>query len=116
MNEIHLIHIITEPTKFKILQLLLDHHYCVQALSKKLDISESAVSQQLNTLKKNQIVHGIKIGYQVHYQVDKQLLEDSLSTFLSALKKKMMTGDVSSDCTCEFASECVKYNANRRTN
>lgn len=53
--DINIIHAITEPTKFQIIRLLMRHNYCVRALSKKLGISEPAVSQQLNILKKDGI-------------------------------------------------------------
>ena len=47
MDYVQIIHIITEETRFHLLQLLLKHHYCVKALSKKLGISEPAISQQI---------------------------------------------------------------------
>ena len=45
MTDLELLHIITMPTRYQILMLLLNHHYCGKALSAKLGISESAVSQ-----------------------------------------------------------------------
>ena len=35
-----ILHILTEPTRFKMLTLLCEHGYCVKALSKKMGISE----------------------------------------------------------------------------
>ena len=51
MTDLELLHIITMPTRYQILMLLLNHHYCGKALSAKLGISESAVSQHLQVLK-----------------------------------------------------------------
>ncbi len=51
MTDLELLHIITMPTRYQILMLLLNHHYCGKALSSKLGISESAVSQHLQVLK-----------------------------------------------------------------
>ena len=44
----------------------------MKALSKKVGISESAVSQHMKILKQQGVVKGVKIGYQTHYQVDKE--------------------------------------------
>lgn len=112
--DISILHMITEPTKFQIIQLLMQHNYCVRALSKKLGISEPAVSQQLNMLKKSGIVSGRKIGYQMHYQVNISLIEESVNILLSCFRKKSTLPDVDADCSCEFASECIRYNNDRR--
>ena len=40
MTDLELLHIITMPTRYQILMLLLYHHYCGKALSSKLGISE----------------------------------------------------------------------------
>lgn len=92
------------------MQLLLEHHYCVKALAKKLGISESAVSQHMRLLKQCQIVEGVKIGYQTHYQINREKilsLLDALSQQISqypqhaALPKDF-------DCSCEYISDCIK--------
>ncbi|MBS4534336.1 winged helix-turn-helix transcriptional regulator [Clostridium sp. D2Q-14] len=110
MNAVKTLHIITEPTRFRLLQLLFEHHYCVKALSKKLDISEPAVSQHMSVLKKYNIVQGVKIGYQVHYQVNRKLIDSLLNELLQQVSQYPpeieMTKDW--DCTCEFISECIK--------
>jgi len=36
-----------DDTRFRILILLLQHNYCVRALSRKLELSESAISQHI---------------------------------------------------------------------
>ena len=37
-----------EPTRLKIYQALMERKHCVRSLSKKLGISESAISQHVN--------------------------------------------------------------------
>lgn len=110
MEPVQSVHILTDPTRFRLLQLLLEHHYCVQALAKKLGISESAVSQHMRLLKQCQIVTGVKIGYQTHYQINQEKilsLFDTLSQQISgypscaAIPKNF-------DCSCEFISDCIK--------
>ena len=39
--------VLGEPTRLKIFQCLLERKHCVRSLSKKLGISESAVSQHM---------------------------------------------------------------------
>jgi ArsR family transcriptional regulator len=111
--DISLLHTITEPTKFQIIKLLMQHNYCVRALSKKLDISEPAVSQQLNILKKTGIISGKKIGYQMHYQVNVGLIEETVNILLSCFKERAALPVVDADCSCEFASSCIRYNNDR---
>lgn len=110
MNAVQAVHIITDPTRFRLLQLLLEHHYCVKALAKKLGISEPAVSQHMRLLKQYQLVRGVKIGYQTHYQIDRErilALFHELSQQLSQYPPAaVVTRDW--DCSCEYISACVK--------
>ena len=70
MDDVKLIHVITDETRFRLLQLLIKHNFCVKTLSKKLGISEPAVSQQIGILKQYKLITGVKIGYQMHYRVN----------------------------------------------
>ncbi|HLV09825.1 MAG TPA: metalloregulator ArsR/SmtB family transcription factor [Halanaerobiales bacterium] len=65
---------VADETRLNILKLLLAKNFCVKALAKKLDISESAVSQQLKILREADLVMGEKKGYFVHYMVKKEKL------------------------------------------
>ena len=111
--DITILHTITEPTKFKIIQLLMQHNYCVRALSKKLSISEPAVSQQLNMLKKIGIISGRKVGYQMHYQVNVSQVEEAVNGLLTCFGRDAIIPDADADCNCEFASNCTRYNSDR---
>jgi len=63
-----------DETRFKILKLLLQRNYCVRALSKKLGLSESAISQHTKVLKEAGLLIGVKKGYYMHYDVDRSTL------------------------------------------
>ena len=113
MDDLKLIHVITDETRFHLLQLLMKHHFCVKALSKKLGISEPAVSQQIRILKQYQLVTGVKIGYQMHYRVNSDLISSAMARFS---KQMMMVPALpelvhDTDCTCEFEAECRKRDA-----
>ncbi len=53
---------LSDDNRIKMLQLLMKYDLCVRALSKKLDISEAAVSQHLKILREADIIFGEKIG------------------------------------------------------
>ncbi|BAF58726.1 predicted transcriptional regulator [Pelotomaculum thermopropionicum SI] len=66
-----------DETRFQILNILLEHDFCVGALAKKLSISEAAVSQHLQILRKAGLVNGEKRGYYTHYWVDREALKQA---------------------------------------
>lgn len=110
MDTVETIHIVTDATRFRLVQLLLEHHYCVKALAKKLGISEPAVSQHMRLLKQHGLVTGVKIGYQTHYQIEKEQLLLLLSNLSSLLSQYTLDTTITKDldCTCEFVSGCIK--------
>lgn len=113
MDDVKLIHVITDETRFHLLQLLMKHHFCVKALSKKLGISEPAVSQQIRILKQYQLITGVKIGYQMHYRVNLDLISSAVASFLKQMMMVPVLPELvhDTDCTCEFEAECRKRDA-----
>jgi len=113
MEAAQIIHIITDTTRFRLLQLLLEHHYCVKALAKKLGISEPAVSQHMRVLKQYEIVYGAKIGYQTHYQINREKILSLLNELSQQISIYPHNTMISKDlqCSCEFISECIKRNS-----
>lgn len=81
---------IADETRLKIIKLLLGHDYCVKGLAKRLDISESAVSQHLKLLKEIGILEGEKRGYYIHYKVNREVLYEVAKQLegLSDMKSK----------------------------
>jgi DNA-binding transcriptional ArsR family regulator len=67
---------LSDETRFRILQILLTRDLCVGALAYQLKISEAAVSQHLQQLRKVGLVKGEKRGYWTHYMVEKNRLKD----------------------------------------
>jgi DNA-binding transcriptional ArsR family regulator len=56
--------------------VLLSHDLCVRTLAHRLQISESAVSQHLQILRKAGLVRGEKRGYWTHYAVNREVLNE----------------------------------------
>ena len=65
---------LADETRLNIISLLLTHDFCVGMLAKRLGISEAAVSQHLQVLRKVGLVKGEKRGYYTHYCVDRGVL------------------------------------------
>jgi ArsR family transcriptional regulator len=67
---------LADETRFHIITLLLRHDLCVGALAKRLNVSEAAVSQHLQILRKAGVVKGEKRGYYTHYGVNREALKN----------------------------------------
>ena len=63
-----------DPKRFQMLQLMAERSYCVRALARRVQLTESAVSQHLKILREAGLVCGIRIGYYTHYQVERDAL------------------------------------------
>ena len=82
---------IADETRFKMLKLLLQHNYCVRALSRKLELSESAISQHIKVLREAGLLIGVKKGYYMHYDVDRSTLHKLSSKIeeLAAIEREV---------------------------
>lgn len=106
MDYIRVLHIITDPTRYQILCLLMERHYCVRAISKKLGISAPAVSQQMNILKKSGIITGKRIGYYMHYLVNIDLITQIFQQFAKDINASNASQISERECICEYECEC----------
>jgi ArsR family transcriptional regulator len=82
---------IADETRYNMLQLLLRHNYCVRALSRKLELSESAISQHIKVLREAGLLIGVKKGYYMHYDVDRKALRELSSKIeeLASIKREV---------------------------
>ncbi|MFW6238215.1 MAG: ArsR/SmtB family transcription factor [Halanaerobiales bacterium] len=74
-KELARIKALADKNRLKIIKLLLHQDFCVKALASRLEVSESAVSQQLKILREADLVRGEKKGYYVHYRVEEEVLK-----------------------------------------
>lgn len=111
MSDIEILHIITAPTRYKIVLLLLERHYCVKAIAAKLGISEPAVSQQMQVLKSYGVVTGRKIDYQMHYILNHELVLRVSCAFSQSVSKYAAENTNPENCDCEYAAECNRRKA-----
>ena len=61
---------LSDPTRLRIIDLLLDCELSVGSIAEQLDMTESAVSHQLRGLRLQRIVRARKQGRQVFYCLD----------------------------------------------
>lgn len=80
---------LADETRFEIISILLIHDFCVGALAKRLNISEAAVSQHLQILRKSGLVRGEKRGYYTHYCVEKDTLKNVSIALLELAANKV---------------------------
>ena len=76
MEIVQVFKVLSDETRFKLINLLLTHDLCVGALAHHLGISEAAVSQHLKQLREVGLVKGEKRGYWTHYAVEKEKLHE----------------------------------------
>jgi ArsR family transcriptional regulator, arsenate/arsenite/antimonite-responsive transcriptional repressor len=84
--------VLADPTRLRILCLLLDRDLCVGALARELAISEPGVSQHLKKLRQGGLITGEKRGYWVHYSVNSEILVRT-SDALQELASRRRLGD-----------------------
>jgi ArsR family transcriptional regulator len=74
---------LADPTRLKLVKLLCrqgaHEAFCVNAIAKRLGVTQSAVSQHLRILKNVGLVRGERRGYHVHYAVDREAMERTRS-------------------------------------
>ena len=58
---------LAEPMRFRIYNHLLERKHCVRSLSKKLEVTESAISQHLKVMREAGLIYGEKYGYHTHF-------------------------------------------------
>ncbi len=88
---------LSDETRMKILNLLLTNDLCVGALANNLGISEAAVSQHLQVLRKAGVIKGEKRGYFTHYYADKDVLKDTADKIIKTASQDRQCNGSCSD-------------------
>jgi DNA-binding transcriptional ArsR family regulator len=77
---------LSDPTRLRILDLLLDNELSVGAIAEQLGMTESAVSHQLRGLRLQRIVRARKQGRQVFYCLDDEHVAELFRLGLSHME------------------------------
>ena len=94
-----------EPTRFSIYQQLLVRKHCVRSLSKKLGITESAVSQHMKVLREAGLVYGERFGRHIHYLPAQEALDGLAAAFDAMRRQSLALCRDPNVCQCEFRKE-----------
>ncbi len=70
---------LSDAHRLEIVTHLLHHNYCVSALAGLLNITEAAVSQHLNYLKRAGLVRNVRRGYYSHYDVNIEPIKEVIN-------------------------------------
>ena len=101
---------LADGTRYSIVQLLLTHDLCVRALAHRLDVSDAAISQHLQVLRRAGLVKGEKRGYWTHYSVERDKLRE-----IAGMLGDMADQGVSPECICLRSLPASRDSKERRT-
>ena len=102
MDVLLIIKVLGEPMRFKIFQCLLERKHCVRSLSKKLSVTESAISQHLKIMMECGLVYGKRFGYHIHYFPNQKTVDFLAEAFFQMQEKSKNMDRDTSICNCEF--------------
>lgn len=77
-----------DPTRLKILSVLFERELCVCDIAYVLDMSHSAISHQLATLRANRIIKARKEGKNVYYSLDDAHIQLIFNNGLSHIREE----------------------------
>jgi DNA-binding transcriptional ArsR family regulator len=85
---------LSDPTRLNLIRLLSTHGgaLCVNALARRLGVTQSAVSQHLRVLRQAGLVRGERQGPYVHYSLDQDGLERYKALLLEMLGENFAMG------------------------
>ncbi len=105
MNLEKMLKALGEPMRFQIYNNLLERKHCVRSLSKKLGISEPAISQHLKVMREADLIYGEKYGYHTHYLPKQDAIDFLMESFLKMQKQSLSLDHDATVCQCEFRKE-----------
>lgn len=102
MDTIAVLKALGEPMRFKIFSCLLERKHCVRSLSKKLGITESAISQHLKVMREADLIYGEKYGYHTHYLPKQEILDSLIDVFKAMQQQSIILNRDMTACQCEY--------------
>lgn len=90
------------PMRLKIFSQLLERKHCIRSLAKKLNITESAVSQHMKVLREAGLVYGERYGYHIHYFPKQEAVNFLVDVFERMRRHSLQLDRNPNVCNCEF--------------
>lgn len=112
-DPVECLRLLSDGTRFAIVNILLNHDLCSAAVARRLGISEAAVSQHMKVLREAGMVSAEKHGYSTHYVVDRSMLL-GLSQMLSdmAVARRHPCDPDFEGCTAKGNVKCPTADGN----
>ncbi|MBN1816367.1 MAG: winged helix-turn-helix transcriptional regulator [Sedimentisphaerales bacterium] len=107
--------ILSVGTRVRIIQLLKEHPLCVNALSRRLHVTQGAVSQHLRILRQADLVIDEKRGYFVHYRLNENMfavLQEAINPLLNIESKANIERKGNTKCAAVMKNKAAE---NRKT-
>jgi ArsR family transcriptional regulator len=101
---------LSDLTRLKILRLITtkNQNFFVGEIAEKLGISNSAISQHLKILKHADIVHPVRDGYKVYYQLNKKAIKQFPSDVANLVELVFLPCNFEGSCKdCPQEKECT---------
>ncbi len=80
---------LSDFTRFKIIYALLDKELNVNEIEKEVNMSQTAVSYQLKTLRQSRLVKYERRGQNVYYSIDDEHINKIVETTIEHIKEKL---------------------------
>ena len=94
-----------DPTRLTIFQQLLIRRHCTRSLSRKLGITEAAVSQHLKVLREAGLVYTERYGYHKHYLPAKEAMDFLADAFAQMREAALQPATGNCMCQCALCSQ-----------
>jgi len=115
-KQIKIFKALASESRLQILLLLKEHPQCVGAIAKRLNMTQPAISQHLRVLTDAGLVRMRKSGYWVHYEMNKQNIENytkALAEIFGGWVEIQGYGSMTSNCPEELLAECPSNNTSQ---
>lgn len=97
--------VLGEPMRYRIWTCLLERKHCVRSLSKKLGVSESAISQHMKIMREAGLVYGEKYSYHTHYLPRQEAVDQLFEAVQKMCEQSQRLDRDITVCQCEFRKE-----------
>ena len=105
MDTAAMLRALAEPMRFAIFQSLLERKHCVRSLSRKLGVTEPAISQHLRVMREAGLIYGEKYGRHTHYMPLQSAMDALAEEFARMARRSAELDRDMTSCQCEYREE-----------
>lgn len=102
MDAVKVLKALANDTRLEIVRILINEKRCVRSLARHFGVTEATICVHLRLLREAELISGERVGYFIHYSVNKTVLHE-LSAFLTALD---VPSTSTNGCHCQSGATC----------